>query len=124
MAKEKQKWPFCEQGYSHNDLQHGRSITVGRLWLYRGEKADFKPFLNVPIKELEQRLKSSQAEEKKISLKLSRDTISIVLSYVHWENGGYILRGYYMNYTDDRPEIIEQQLQLPAEKNNAGWLFG
>lgn len=66
MAKEKQKWPFCEQGYSHNDLQHGRSITVGRLWLYRGEKADFKPFLNVPIKELEQRLKSSQAEEKKV----------------------------------------------------------
>lgn len=29
-----------------------------------------------------------------------------------------------MNYTDDRPEIIEQQLQLSAEKNNAGWLMG
>lgn len=66
----------------------------------------------------------SQAEQKKISLKLCKDTISIVLSYVHWENGGYILRGYYMNYTDDRPEIIEQQLQLSAEKNNAGWLMG
>lgn len=65
----------------------------------------------------------SQAEEKKISLKLCKDTISIVLSYVHWENGGYVLRGYYMHYSDDRPEIIEQQLYLPAEKNNAEWLF-
>lgn len=62
----KQKWPFCEQGYSQNDLQHGRSIVVGRSWRYEGEKADFKPFLGVPIKELEQRLKDSQAEEKKV----------------------------------------------------------
>ena len=66
MAQQKQKWPFCEEGYSHNDLQHGRSITVGRTWCYRGEKADFKPFLGVPIKELEQRLKDSQDEEKKV----------------------------------------------------------
>lgn len=66
MAKQAQKWPFCEQSYSPNDLQHGRSMTVGRSWRYLGEKADFKPFLNVPIKELEQRLKNSQAEEKKV----------------------------------------------------------
>lgn len=66
MAKQTQKWPFCEQNYSPNDLQHGRSMTVGRSWCYLGEKADFKPFLNVPIKELEQRLKDSQAEEKKV----------------------------------------------------------
>ena len=66
MTKQKQKWPFCEQGYSQNDLQHGRSIVVGRSWRYQGEKADFKPFLGVPIKELEQRLKDSQAEEKKV----------------------------------------------------------
>ena len=66
MAKQAQKWPFCEQGYIPNDLQHGRSMTVGRSWRYLGEKADFKPFLNVPIKELEQRLKNSQAEEKKV----------------------------------------------------------
>lgn len=66
MAKQKQKWPFCEQGYSQNNLQHGRSIVVGRSWLYQGEKADFKPFLDVPIKELEQRLKDSQTEEKKV----------------------------------------------------------
>lgn len=66
MTKQKQKWPFCEQGYSQNDLQHGRSIVVGRSWRYEGEKADFKPFLGVPIKELEQRLKDSQAEEKKV----------------------------------------------------------
>lgn len=41
-------------------------MTVGRSWRYLGEKADFKPFLDVPIKELEQRLKDSQAEEKKV----------------------------------------------------------
>lgn len=66
MAKQKQKWPFCEQGYNSSSLQPGRSITVGRSWLYQGEKADFKPFLDVPIKELEQRLKDSQTEEKKV----------------------------------------------------------
>lgn len=66
MAKQPQKWPFCEQGYSQNDLHYGHSITVGRLWRYQGDKANFKPFLGVPIKELEQRLKNSQAEEKKV----------------------------------------------------------
>ena len=39
MAKQAQKWPFCEQGYIPNDLQHGRSMTVGRSWRYLGEKA-------------------------------------------------------------------------------------
>lgn len=66
MAKQKQKWPFCEQGYDGSSLHPGQSITVGRSWRYLGEKADFKPFLGVPIKELEQRLKDSQAEEKKV----------------------------------------------------------
>ena len=66
MAKQAQKWPFCEQGYDSSGLHSGQSITVGRSWRYQGEKADFKPFLGVPIKELEQRLKDSQAEEKKI----------------------------------------------------------
>ena len=34
---------------------------------YRGERADFTPFLNVPLKELEKQLKASKAEEQKIS---------------------------------------------------------
>lgn len=66
MEKESQKWPFCSLGYDNSGLQPGRSITVGRSWVYQGEKANFKPFLNVPLKELEQRLKDSQAEEKKV----------------------------------------------------------
>ena len=31
-----------------------------------GDRADFKPFLNVPVKDLEKQLKESQAEEKKV----------------------------------------------------------
>lgn len=66
MAKQKQKWPFCEQGYGGSCLRPGQSITVGRSWRFWGERADFKPFLGVPIKELEKRLKDSQAEEEKV----------------------------------------------------------
>ena len=70
MAKnEKSKkwpWPFCNSGYGTNDLRSGSSIIVGRSLVYKGEGADFKPFLNVPVKELEKRLKASQDEEKKV----------------------------------------------------------
>lgn len=70
MAKdEKNKkwpWPFCNSGYGSNDLRPGSSIIVGRSLVYKGEGADFKPFLNVPVKELEKRLKASQDEEKKV----------------------------------------------------------
>lgn len=66
MAEKKQKFPFCEPGYDNSSLHPGRSITVCRSWNYRGERADFTPFLNVPVKELEQRLKESEEEEKKL----------------------------------------------------------
>lgn len=66
MATKNQKWPFCEQGYDSSSLHPGQSITVGRSWRFCGEKADFSPFLGVPLKELEQRLKDSQAKEKKV----------------------------------------------------------
>lgn len=49
-----------------NRLREGMSITVARDLRYKGEKADFGPFLSVPVKELEQRLKISKAEEKKV----------------------------------------------------------
>lgn len=66
MDEKNQKFPFCNPGYDNSSLYPGRSITVGRSLVYRGERADFTPFLNVPVKELEQRLKASEAEEKKL----------------------------------------------------------
>lgn len=47
-------------------LRAGGEIEVVRTMAYRGENANFKPFLAVPHKELEQRLKESMAAEKKI----------------------------------------------------------
>lgn len=47
-------------------LREGSYLTVQRSLNYRGERADFTPFLDVPLKELEQRLKASKAEERKI----------------------------------------------------------
>lgn len=71
MAKEstnpKKKPSFCEAHIPwENRLREGASITVARDLRYKGEKADFRPFLSIPIKELEQRLKASRAEEKKV----------------------------------------------------------
>lgn len=47
-------------------MRAGAEIAVQRAIYYRGENADFQPFLAVPHKELEQRLKESMAAEKKI----------------------------------------------------------
>lgn len=60
------KAPFYEPGYCQSQLSPGSWIAVRRELRYIGANADFKPFLTVPIKELEQRLKDSTAEEKKI----------------------------------------------------------
>lgn len=76
MAKQKQKWPFCEQGYGGSCLHPGQSITVGRSWRFWGERADFKPFLGVPIKELEQKLKKSRAEEEKVFKALEKAVVA------------------------------------------------
>lgn len=69
MAKEKQKKPTYYKAESdrwNSGVSEGRSISVKRIIQYNGEKADFKPFLTVPMKELEERLKVSKAEEKKV----------------------------------------------------------
>lgn len=68
MAAKKQKKPtFYEANIPwDNRLQEGMSITVARSLRYKGEKADFGPFLSVPVKELEKRLKASKTEEKKV----------------------------------------------------------
>lgn len=47
-------------------LREGSYLEVRRQINYRGDRADFKPFLNIPIKDLEKQLKASQAEEKKV----------------------------------------------------------
>lgn len=47
-------------------LREGSYLDVQRSLVYRGERADFTPFLNVPLKDLEQQLKASMAEEQKI----------------------------------------------------------
>ncbi len=65
MAK-KEKLTFFEISTYTGSLREGSEIAVQRHMTYHGERADFKPFLNVPIKELEQRLKDSKAEEKKV----------------------------------------------------------
>ena len=57
---------FYEIGPSEGYLREGSYLEVRRQINYRGDKADFKPFLDVPIKDLEKQLKASQAEEKKV----------------------------------------------------------
>ena len=59
------KKSFYEVGSYTGDLQEGTDSFVRRQMRYLGENANFKPFLNTPIKELEQQLKESKAEEKK-----------------------------------------------------------
>ena len=60
------KKSFYEVGSYTGDLQEGTDFFVRRQMRYLGENANFKPFLNTPIKELEQQLKESKAAEKKI----------------------------------------------------------
>lgn len=62
----KEKPKYYELGYDNSGFRSGASIMVGSNLVYRGERADFKPFLAVPIKELEKQLKDSEAAEKKI----------------------------------------------------------
>ena len=57
---------FYDISSSSTMLREGSYLTVQRSLNYRGERADFTPFLDVPLKELEQRLKASKAEERKI----------------------------------------------------------
>ena len=57
---------FYEIGPSEGYLREGSYLEVRRQINYRGDMADFKPFLNVPIKDLEKQLKASQSEEKKV----------------------------------------------------------
>lgn len=66
----KQKPTFFEVSSYTGSLREGNEINVQRHITYWGERADFKPFLKVPIKELERRLKASKAEEKKVYDKL------------------------------------------------------
>ncbi len=58
--------PFYEVSDYTGYLREGAHITVQRDMRYLGENADFKPFLNVPIADLEQQLKDSKAAEKKV----------------------------------------------------------
>ena len=60
------KKSFYEIGPSEGYLREGFYLEVRRQINYRGDRADFKPFLNVPVKDLEKQLKESQAEEKKV----------------------------------------------------------
>ena len=60
------KKSFYEIGPSEGYLREGSYLEVRRQINSRGDRAAFKPFLNVPVKDLEKRLKESQAEEKKV----------------------------------------------------------
>lgn len=60
------KKSFYEISSSEGHLREGSYLEVRRQINYHGERADFKPFLNVPMKDLEKQLKASQAEEKKV----------------------------------------------------------
>lgn len=57
---------FYETDSNSSYLGEGNQVHIQRRIIYRGEHADFTPFLTVPHKELEKRLKDSMAEEKKI----------------------------------------------------------
>ena len=57
---------FYDVNSSSTMLREGSYLTLQRSLNYRGERADFTPFLGAPLKELEQRLKASKAEEREI----------------------------------------------------------
>ena len=57
---------FYEISSSGTLLREGAYLDIQRSLVYQGERADFTPFLNVPLKELEKQLKASKAEEQKI----------------------------------------------------------
>ena len=57
---------FFEIGSYTGSLREGHEICVQRTVTYRGQYADFKPLLEIPQEELEKRLESSKAEEKKV----------------------------------------------------------
>lgn len=64
MANSKKQ--FYEVGSYSGSMREGSEICIQRHIIYQGQYADSKPFLNIPQKELEKRLKDSRAEEKKI----------------------------------------------------------
>ena len=51
------KKSFYEIGPSEGYLREGFYLEVRRQINYRGDRADFKPFLNVPVKDLEKQVK-------------------------------------------------------------------
>ena len=57
---------FYEISAGGTMLREGSYLDIQRSLVYRGERADFTPFLNVPLKELEKQLKASKVEEQKI----------------------------------------------------------
>ena len=57
---------FYEISAGGTMLREGSYLDIQRSLVYQGERADFTPFLNVPLKELEKQLKASKAEEQKI----------------------------------------------------------
>ena len=58
--------PFYTVSSYTGNLREGQHIEVRRQLLYQGENADFKPFAQLPVKELEKRLKESVKAEKKV----------------------------------------------------------
>ncbi len=66
------KKQFYDVGTYTGHLQEGSEIRIQRYITYQGIYADFKPFLNVPTKELEKRLQDSKAKEKKIYEELGK----------------------------------------------------
>lgn len=57
---------FYDIAPSGTTLREGSYLNVQRSLIYRGEYADFTPFLGIPQKKLEDQLKASKAEEQKI----------------------------------------------------------
>lgn len=58
--------PFYKVSSYTGSLREGQHIEVRRQLLYIGENADFKPFLQISVKELDKRLKASMKAEKKV----------------------------------------------------------
>lgn len=59
------KKSFYEIGPSEGYLRKGSYLEVRRQINYRGDRADFKPFLNVPVKDLEKQLRKARRRKRK-----------------------------------------------------------
>ena len=101
---------FYEISAGGTMLREGSYLDIQRSLVYRGERADFTPFLNVPLKELEKQLKASKVEEQKIYDQLKEAAEA-------WDEHGaqtLLLEKFIPELYDTEGHLVNQVADLPG----------